>query len=101
MTTAQTTVPAVLAAHARERGDHPWIVCDDERITYADAERESRTVARGLLAAGIGRAAHVGILYPTSIEYVLTWLAVVRIGAVAVPISTFSTADELATREVI
>ena len=42
MTTAHATVGAVLATHARDRGDHPWIVCDDERLTYADAERESR-----------------------------------------------------------
>ena len=97
MTTGQTTVGAVLATHARDRGDHPWIVCDDDRLTYADAERRSRAVARGLVAAGIGRGAHVGILYPTSVEYVVTWLAVARLGAVAVPISTFSTADELAT----
>ena len=67
MTTAQTTVPAVLATHARERADHPWIVCDDERLTFADAERESRVIARGLLGAGIGRGANVGILYPTGV----------------------------------
>jgi len=97
VTTAYTTVPAVLATHVRARGDHPWIICDDERLTYADAENCSRELARGLIAAGVGRGAHVGILYPTGIEYVVTWLAVVRIGAVAVPISTFSTADELAT----
>jgi acyl-CoA synthetase (AMP-forming)/AMP-acid ligase II len=97
VTNTYTTVGVVLTEHARERGDHPWIVCDDERLTYADAERESRALARGLIAAGIGRGANVGILYPTSVEYVVTWLAVVRIGAVAVPISTFSTADELAT----
>jgi acyl-CoA synthetase (AMP-forming)/AMP-acid ligase II len=97
MTVPEMTVGAVLAHHVRERGDHPWIVCDDDRLTYADADRESRAIARGLIAAGIGRSAHVGILYPTSVEYVCTWLAVVRLGAVAVPISTFSTADELAT----
>jgi acyl-CoA synthetase (AMP-forming)/AMP-acid ligase II len=97
VTTASTTVPAVLATHARDRSDHPWIVCDDERLTYGDAERRSREVALGLIGAGIGRGAHVGILYPTSVEYVVTWLAVVRVGAVAVPISTFSTADELST----
>ena len=97
MTAAYTTVGAALASHVQTRGDHAWIVCDDERLTYADAEHHSRAVALGLIAAGVGRGAHVGILYPTSIEYVVTWLAVVRIGAVAVPISTFSTADELAT----
>jgi acyl-CoA synthetase (AMP-forming)/AMP-acid ligase II len=92
-----TTIGAVLAEHARARGDHPFVVCEDERITYAEAERASREIARGLLGAGAGRGAHVGILFPTGVDFVNTWLAVARIGAVAVPISTFSTADELAT----
>jgi len=97
VTTSHTTVPAVLARHARDRADHPWIVCDDDRLTFAEAERTSRAIARGLVANGFGRGAHVGILYPTGVEYVCTWLAIARLGAVAVPISTFSTAAELAT----
>ena len=32
---------------------------------------------------------------PSSAAYIISWLAATRIGAVAVPISTFSTADEL------
>lgn len=95
-TRALDTVGAVLADHARRRGDHRFVVCDDERLTYADAERASRELAQGLVGAGIGRGAHVGLLFPTGVDFVVTWLAVVRVGAVAVPISTFSTADELA-----
>ena len=40
-------------------------------------------------------ARHVGILFPTGVDFVVSWLAVTRVGAVAVPISTFSTEDEL------
>jgi acyl-CoA synthetase (AMP-forming)/AMP-acid ligase II len=92
-----TTIGAVLAQHAAERGDHPFVVCDDERITYAEAAEASGEIARGLLGAGVGQGAHVGILFPTGVDFVNAWLAVARIGAVAVPISTFSTSDELAT----
>ncbi len=90
-----TTVPRVLRAHVLARPDVDYVVCDDERLTYAEAERRSLVVARGLLAAGAGRGSRVGLLYPTGIDFVLAWLAVVRIGAIAVPISTFSTSREL------
>jgi len=90
-----TTVGAVLARHAATRGDHPFVVCDDERLTYRAADTASHELARGLVGAGLGRGAHVGICYPTGTAFVTAWLAVNRIGAVAVPISTFSTAEEL------
>ena len=58
-------------------------------------KRRSRVLARGLLAAGAGSGSRVGLLYPTGTDFVVAWLATVRIGAIAVPISTFSTPTEL------
>jgi acyl-CoA synthetase (AMP-forming)/AMP-acid ligase II len=92
---AATTVSRVLREHVVERPDADFVVCDDDRLTYVDAERRSRVLARGLLAAGAGRGSRIGLLFPTGVDSVLAWLAVVRIGAIAVPISTFSTAREL------
>jgi len=37
----------------------------------------------------------VAILFPTGLSFVVSWLAITRIGAIAVPISTFSTPEEL------
>ena len=90
-----STIGAVLRAQAADRGTTTLLVCDDDRLTYGDAERRSRALARGLVAIGAGRGTHVGILFPTGVDFVVVWLAVTRIGAVAVPISTFSTGDEL------
>ena len=52
-------------------------------------------LARGLLAVGVGRGSRIGLLFPTGVDFVLAWLATARIGAIAVPISTFSTSREL------
>jgi acyl-CoA synthetase (AMP-forming)/AMP-acid ligase II len=90
-----TTVGAVLRDQVAQRGDVPMLVCDDDRLTYAEAEARSRAIARGLIAFGASRGTHVGILFPTGVDFVVMWLATTRIGAVAVPISTFSTAGEL------
>jgi acyl-CoA synthetase (AMP-forming)/AMP-acid ligase II len=89
------TLPALLHARAAERGDAVLLACDDDTLGYADAERRSAALARGLLAAGAGKGTHIGILHPNGGAFVVAWLAAARIGAVAVPLSTFSTAAEL------
>ena len=53
-------------------------------------------MAIALLADGIGKGDHVGILMPNSVEWAVAWFATTRIGAVAVPLNTFYKASELA-----
>src|SRR5262249_44112883 len=68
---------------------------ETERLSYGAAEQRSRVLARGLIAEGVGKGARVALLYPTGVPFVVAALAVMRIGAVVVPISTFSKADEI------
>lgn len=89
------TVAGLLRQQARLRGDHPILVCDADRISYAEAEVRSAELARGLIALGAGKGTHVGLLYPNGPEFIVGMLAAARIGAVVVPISTFVTAREL------
>jgi acyl-CoA synthetase (AMP-forming)/AMP-acid ligase II len=90
-----TTVAAMLRQQARSRGSHPLLVCDGDRISYAEADRRSADLARGLIALGSGKGTHVGLLYPNGPEFVIGMLAAARIGAVVVPFSTFATAREI------
>lgn len=82
----------------RGRTDRPLLICDDERISYTEAQRRSAEVAGGLIALGAGKGTHVGLLYPNGVDFVVGMLAAARIGAVAVPYSTFLTATELETQ---
>lgn len=91
------TVPALLRERVAARGEHRLLIVDDDVLTYAEAEARSAALARGLLAIGVGPGTHVGVLVPSSPEFVVTWLAAARIGAVVVPLSTFSTSAELQT----
>ena len=95
MSSESTTVGDVLRAQARSRGDHPLLICDSERISYADADRLSARLARGLIGLGAGKGSHVGLLYPNGVAFVVGMLAAARVGAVVVPFSTFATAREL------
>jgi acyl-CoA synthetase (AMP-forming)/AMP-acid ligase II len=89
------TVPGILRRQARSRGEHPLLICDGERISYAEADRRSAELARALIALGGGKGTHVGLLYPNGAEFVVGMLAAARIGAVVVPFSTFVTAREM------
>jgi acyl-CoA synthetase (AMP-forming)/AMP-acid ligase II len=90
------TVPALLHARAAAHDAEPFVVCDGDVLTYGEADRRSASLARGLLAIGAGKGTPVGVLHPNGSEFVVSALAAARIGAVAVPLSTFSTAIELA-----
>ncbi|MGO9152368.1 class I adenylate-forming enzyme family protein [Mycobacterium sp.] len=89
------TVTEILRHQARARGDHPLLICDRDRISYAEADHRSAELARGLIAFGAGKGTHVGLLYPNGTDFVVGMLAVARIGAAVVPFSTFATAREL------
>jgi acyl-CoA synthetase (AMP-forming)/AMP-acid ligase II len=89
------TVPELLRARVAQRGEHPWLVCDDDVLAYNDAAARSHALAKGLLAIGVSPGTHVGLLYPNGSEFVVGWLAAALVGAVAIPISTFSTSAEL------
>ena len=90
------TIPALVRSSAARFGDKPFVVADGHALTYADLERRSARLAMTLLADGIGKGDHVGILMPNGIEWALAWFAATRIGAVAVPLNTFYQASELA-----
>jgi acyl-CoA synthetase (AMP-forming)/AMP-acid ligase II len=89
------TIGSLLDAQGNARGVHPLLICDDSTMTYAEAAKRSAALARGFLASGLGHGSRVGILYPNGPEFVVALLAAARIGAITVPISTFSTAAEV------
>src|ERR1700722_14485640 len=89
------TVAEILRQHSHWRDDHPFVVCDHDRISYADADLRSAELARGLIAVGAGKGTHIGLLYPNGTEFVVAMLAAARIGAVVIPYSTFVTAREM------
>jgi len=89
------SLPVFLRRLAERFGGKELIVLGEQRLSYAEAERASARLARGLLAAGVGKGTRVGLLQPNGPDWVLGWLAAARIGALVVPINTFYQAREL------
>lgn len=89
------SVPAAMQRR-RGNGTDPFLIGVDFRLTFADADVQSAELAGRLLAAGIGKGARVGLLFPNGPAWAVTWLALARIGALSVPLSTFAPGAELA-----
>jgi fatty-acyl-CoA synthase len=66
------------------------------RWTYRQLADQAGAVARALVAAGVGKGSRVGILMGNRPEAVASIFGAALVGAVAVPLSTFSSAPELA-----
>jgi fatty-acyl-CoA synthase len=71
------------------------IVFNNIRLTYGQLRTRVERVSAGLAARGVNKGDHVAILMGNRPEWIIFWLALNRIGAVAVGISTWSSPSEL------
>ncbi|MEU4312280.1 class I adenylate-forming enzyme family protein [Nocardia sp. NPDC024068] len=94
-TAATDTIDTLLRRHAAERGHHPAVIDPRTRTTYADLDATTRRIAAALVAAGITKGTRVGLVAPNSVGWVRIALALTRIGAVLVPMSTLLKPPEL------
>jgi fatty-acyl-CoA synthase len=85
-----------LDRNARERGAAEALVTDTERLDHATLRAEARAVARSLLALGVTRGDHVGLLTGNDADWVRVFYAAALIGAVTVPVNTRFKAPEIA-----
>jgi fatty-acyl-CoA synthase len=85
-----------LDCNAAERGDAEALVTDTERLSHATLRADARAVARSLLALGIRRGEHVGLLTGNDADWVRVLYGAALIGAVTVPVNTRFKAPEIA-----
>jgi acyl-CoA synthetase (AMP-forming)/AMP-acid ligase II len=96
VTQPRPTVPALLERAVGAFGEHTYLITPTERLTYREADERSARIARWLLREGIGKGTRVGLFFPNGVDWVLWWLAISRVGALAVPLSTLYTPAEIA-----
>ena len=96
------TLGGVLVERCAGIGNREALVFDDlllsgrtVRWTYSDLQREARRVAKALVATGAGKGTRVGVLMGNRPEAVATVFGAALVGAVTVPLSTFSPKPEL------
>ncbi|ROQ69501.1 amino acid adenylation domain-containing protein [Streptomyces sp. 840.1] len=77
-----TTVVGVVEHHARTRPDALAIEHGGARVTYAELNERANQLARILLANGVRRQEVVGVHLVRSIEWVVSMLATLKLGAI-------------------
>ena len=72
------------------------LVCDDRRLTYSWIEQHSNRIAHGLIRAGVEPGDRVAVCLDNSVDAVLAIFAILKAGAVLVPLNPTTKVDKLA-----
>lgn len=78
---------ARLVAHAAKHPDKLATVVGEDRRTYGELAEQVRRVSVNLEELGIGRGAHLGVVLPNCLEFLITMLAAADLGITLVPMS--------------
>ncbi len=91
----EVTIPAAVAAAAREFGDAEALAePDGPKLTYRELDERVSVVARALIADGIAPGDRVAVWCPNTAAWVLAALGALTAGATLVPVSTRFTGPE-------
>ena len=89
------TIDHLVQAQAARHGGKPMVIDPQSRLSYLELDRTTRDLAAVFVEAGVGKGTRVGLIMPNSARWVQVAVAVTRIGAVLVPLSTLLAASEL------
>jgi len=89
------TIARLVRSQAAEIPDRTMVIDPDTRLTYAELEATTRELAAGFFAAGVGKGSRVGLIMPNGVAWMQIAVALTRIGAVLVPLSTLLAPPEL------
>ena len=90
------TIPQLLSDAAARDPDGTWIRADDVELSFAAAAAAVGARAAGLRAHGVRRGDLVAMTARTTPPYLLGWLSITSLGAIAVPMNPASSPAEFA-----
>ncbi len=80
---------------AQKFAENEAMICGNQRVNYNQLNCSVNAVAYLLQQSGIKKGDKVAVMLPNIPEFVYCYFATVKLGAVVVPLNTFSTAYEL------
>jgi carnitine-CoA ligase len=92
--------PGGIPAHFRRAvddvPDKVWLLAGEDEYTYGAALTQVLKAAASLRTAGVVEGDRVVVTARNTCEYLFTWLAIMEVGAIQVPVNPKGTEDELA-----
>ncbi|WP_158221219.1 AMP-binding protein [Kineosporia sp. R_H_3] len=89
------TLAGGFASAADRAPDRVAVVDETHSLTFAELVARSTAIARGMASLGVGQSDTVAILGPNEVAFVEALVATSRLGADAVLLSTFLSAEQL------
>ncbi|UFJ39226.1 AMP-binding protein [Brevibacillus humidisoli] len=86
---------ALLATNGRKHGDKEALIDGERRISYREWNQHADYWAARLRQMGIERADRVAIMMPNCLEFAIMYMAIMRSGAIVVPISARSAPEDV------
>jgi acyl-CoA synthetase (AMP-forming)/AMP-acid ligase II len=89
------TIDRLVRARTAVHPDKPAVIDTATSMSYNELDASSRGLAAAFIEAGMGVGTRVGLIMPNNVDWVRIAVAVTRIGAVLVPLSTLLRGPEL------
>ena len=90
-----STIDQLVRFRTKNDADTPMVIDPASRVTYRELDSTTRELAAAFGEAGVGKGTRVGLIMPNGTRWVQVAIALSRIGAVLVPLSTLLQAGEL------
>lgn len=90
------TVADRLEERAADHADTPFILFEEERLTFAEANARANRVAHAAAAAGLKKGDVIALMMYNRPDFVVMWLGLAKIGVVTALINTSATGTVLA-----
>jgi long-chain acyl-CoA synthetase len=89
------TLAELVSDVAQRDGAKPALIFADTPISYADLNTRIERAANGLAACGVTKGDRVALLLPNMPEFVVAYYAILRCGAIVVPICVLYKSEEI------
>jgi long-chain acyl-CoA synthetase len=86
----------LLIDSAARRPDHPAVIFGNRQATYLDLDRRTDALAWGLKERGMGPEDIAVLMMPNSIEWIIAYYALAKLGAIVLPVNFLYRTEELA-----
>lgn len=90
-------VGSLVARHARFRGDHLALVCDERRFTFTELSARVNRLSNALRSLGLGKGDKLAVVMPNCEDVLVTYWAGIQVGLVLVPLSPLLRGPALAS----
>lgn len=88
-------VHQILNQAALQFSDRPAVAFGDATLTYSEVKAQVDRLATALAGLGIGKGDRVGIMLPNCPQYLVSFFAIVRLGAIVVNVNPLYTPREV------